>query len=133
MNPRIEGPESDERTEIDGPAAIVQALAEGRDPRTGTKLVGEGPWSSPDVIRALFLAGVALQREAPTARPRPETARPAAAGTPWTPEEDARLKREFESTTDLAGLAERHARTRGAISARLVRLGLLPPTNGRPG
>ena len=133
MNPRNEGPESERRSEIDDPAAIVQALAEGRDPQTGTKLAGEGPWSNPDVIRALFLAGAALEREARRPRHRPEAALPAAAGAPWTPDEDARLKDEFESTTDLAVLAERHARTRGAISARLVRLGLLPPTSGRPG
>ena len=60
MNPRNESPAT--RTAIDDPAAILQALAEGRDPRTGTKLAGEGVWSDPRVIRALFLACAALER-----------------------------------------------------------------------
>jgi hypothetical protein len=85
------------------------------------------------VIRALFLASTALRHDSKSGRPRPESARPAAAGAAWTPEEDARLRSEFETTTDVAGLAARHERTRGAISARLVRLGLLPATSGRPG
>ena len=135
MNPPRSAPEPTGTTEIRNPAAVVHALAEGFDPRTGEKLTGEGPWSDADVIRALFLAAEALERTVRNGRPRTVTNPPPAAGTPWTPEEDARLKSEFETTKDLAALAERHARTRGAISARLVRLGLFPAGGdpARPG
>lgn len=112
------------------PAAIVRALAEGFDPRTGEEFGGEGPWSDPTVIRALFLAARALERANRPDAGKEQAGLPPAAGKPWTAEEDARLTSEFQTTKDVVALAERHARTRGAIEARLVRLGLIAPPKG---
>ncbi|HET7453556.1 MAG TPA: hypothetical protein VFL12_12485 [Thermoanaerobaculia bacterium] len=112
---------------------IVRALAEGFDPRTGEEFAGEGPWSNPDVIRALFLAAQALERANRRDAGKAQANLPPAAGKPWTPEEDARLTSEFQTTKDFRTIAEMHQRTVGAVSARLVRLGLLPRANGRPG
>ena len=45
----------------------------------------------------------------------------------WTPEEDAKLTEEFRAGSSVAEMAQSHNRRPGAISARLVRLGLLLP------
>lgn len=49
----------------------------------------------------------------------------AKAGTTWTEEEDEALRRAFEAEVPLAELSARHERSRGAIEARPVKLGLL--------
>lgn len=107
--------------------AIVKALAEGFDPRTGEEFSGEGPWSDPKVIRALFLAARALERANRNGASKAQTDLPPAAGKSWTPDEDARLTSEFQTTNDFRAIADMHQRTVGAISARLVRLGLIAP------
>jgi len=55
----------------------------------------------------------------------PERVLPQNAGKAWTAAEDARLKSEFEHQHDIGALPHLHLRTRGSISARLVRLGLI--------
>lgn len=45
-------------------AAIIRALAEGRDPRTGQELVANDLFNDPSIIRALF-AAVAFLHPAP--------------------------------------------------------------------
>ena len=42
---------------------------------------------------------------------------------PWTEEEEKRLLEEYEAGISLPGIAEMHARTRGAIQSRLKKLG----------
>jgi hypothetical protein len=79
------------------------------------------------VIRALFRAVEALEGNGRGGVARGARNLPSAAGKPWTPEEDERLKTEFRTITDLRSLAELHARTTAAISARLVRAGLVEP------
>ena len=51
---------------------------------------------------------------------------PLRAGQPWTDEEDAKLRWRFEKGLELDDLALVHERTRGAITAELKRLGLIP-------
>jgi len=105
--------------------SILRTLAEGFDPRSGDELPGGGPFSDPEVIRAL-LAGARALEEAPDSHGSHRVL-PDAAGLPWTEEEDSRLLQEFDSgNTDLPGLSASHARTRGAIFARLRRLGREP-------
>jgi hypothetical protein len=111
--------------------AILRALAAGFDPRTGEEFQEDGAWSDPKVIRALFRAAEALEGSGRGGAARGVRNLPPAAGKPWTPEEDERLKSEFRTITELRSLAELHARTTGAISARLVRWGLIDPP-GRP-
>lgn len=98
---------------------IVQGLASGIDATTGEVLLEGGPLSQAHVIRALFLAARALeQAAAKAARPLPGQA-----GKPWSEEEDQRLATSFDAGTPVAELARIHARSRGAITSRLVRLG----------
>ncbi len=60
----------------------------------------------------------------------PAAARPRNAGRPWSPDDDAQLVRRFESGASIARLAGELERTRGSISARLVKLGKLEPPPG---
>jgi hypothetical protein len=106
-------------------AAILRTLAEGFDPHSGEELPEGGPLSNVEVVRAL-LAGARALDEALDA-PARGRALPEAAGQPWTPEEDARLIREFDAgNTGIAELSSLHERSRGAIFARLRRLGREP-------
>ena len=49
--------------------------------------------------------------------------RPESAGRRWTDEEDALLRREFDEAFSVAELAQKHGRTRNAITLRLMKLG----------
>lgn len=104
--------------------SLITALAEGLDPDTGAPLPADSVCQRPAVIRALFLAAQALSAAdaPPAARPR---ALPEQAGKPWSPAEDEALAAAFQAGSRAAELAEAHCRTRGAIAARLVRLGLI--------
>lgn len=103
--------------------AIVQDLADGLDPFTGESLPVDGPYQSPRVVRALETRLQNLRHPAPP--PDGEDGRPVSAGLPWTTAEDGRLADEFGSGLGVAEMAGRHGRTRGAITSRLVRLGLV--------
>ena len=105
---------------------ILRALADGFDPRSGEAFAEPGAWADPNVIRALFAAIAALENPAAEAS-RPRRVLPEGAGKPWTPEEDRQLATEFETEKDPNVLSELHSRTRGAINARLMRLGLISP------
>jgi len=51
--------------------------------------------------------------------------RPASAGAKWMPEEDAILCAEFDAGAAIPEMAQKHGRTSGAITSRLVTLGKL--------
>jgi len=110
--------------------AILATIADGFDPRTGEAFPRDGLWSDPAVLRALFAAVKALERP-PRVLPgeRPPRVPPGNAGVPWTPAEDEALRREYASERNILTLARSHGRSRGAIAARLDRLGLpqVPP------
>lgn len=120
---------------------ILRALADGRDPASGAPLGSESVFQRPEVIRALFAAVFALD-----AAPRDGVAVAASGkkppssgeGSAWTTEEEARLVAAFEAGTTPAKVAEAHGRTRGAITSRLKKLGLIetgdaaPPAQPRP-
>lgn len=100
---------------------ILQALAEGVDPSTGEQFTPDSPYENPTVVRALFLAIRALEgREENEQRKRNL---PESAGKPWDASEGELLCRRFDKGTSVAEMAREHKRTRGAIQARLVRLG----------
>lgn len=67
------------------------------------------------VVEALTVAMTAV-------RGRPHLA---SAGLPWTAEEEARLCAEFDAGMTVADIARQHARSRGAITSRLVKCGRL--------
>jgi DNA helicase-2/ATP-dependent DNA helicase PcrA len=57
---------------------------------------------------------------------------PARHGTAWSAEEDHRLRTLFLAGEAIAELAEAHQRKKGAISSRLIKLGLLPDEVSAP-
>lgn len=62
--------------------SIIEALANGIDPETGVVLSVQGVFSQPQVIRALFIAGKALDRL--IARENRLKTLPENAGQPWS-------------------------------------------------
>lgn len=98
---------------------LIALLADGVDPDSGELLPDEHLLNRPRVLRAMLMAAQALAHRAQAdARPAP-----AKAGAPWSDEEDQRLGEEFDQGLSLAELMKAHQRSRGAISARLARLG----------
>lgn len=113
---------------MDTPRALelLRALADGHDPFTGQSFPPGSPYQQADIVRALYCAIEALQAPAAKQKTAPDPSRPAA-GKPWTPEEEKHLRDAFASNPSIPELAAAHGRTRGAISSRLVKLGLIKP------
>ena len=107
---------------------VLEVLARGIDPETGEVLPQDSPINSPHVIRALFMAAMALE-QAGDKPVRPKAEGPGKAGKSWSPEEDQRLLAAFDAGTDVPALAKLHERTNGAIRARLIRHGRLQADN----
>lgn len=108
--------------------SIVEALAEGVDPLTGEALPDQSPYHKPSVIRALYTVAYHLRPSDDLSMSRVTS--PANAGSPWTVAEDEQLVREFERRMSIPAIAVKHQRTRGAILARLVRLGKIASRAG---
>lgn len=103
---------------------VLGLLAQGLDPKTGHLLPEDNPVHSPDVIRALNMAIMALDKTAEKPlRPKMEGA--SKAGQSWSPEEDEQLLSAFDAGSDVSALAKAHERTRGGITSRLLRHGRL--------
>ena len=98
-------------------AALLSWLADGVDPFSGEVFPPDHVLQRPQIIRALFHAILALKPA------KPATDLPAAAGKPWSKEEDGRLEQEFDAAMPIKDIAALHNRSRGAITSRLVRLG----------
>jgi len=103
---------------------IIEALADGVDPRTGEVLNPGSPIESSEVIRALHAALVAIDNEA--RRRERKSALPDNAGKAWNTEEDQALGDQFDSGRPVADIAKSLQRTRGSITSRLVTLGKVP-------
>lgn len=113
-------------TEAERAARILRALADGIDPFTGEMVDDRGPLQNPECIRALFTAVEALEGRAFNQNKRAKGNRGLTggrAGKPWNEREDGELTERFDAGWNVADLAKYHQRTRGAIRARLVRLG----------
>ncbi|MFW6127285.1 MAG: hypothetical protein ACOC6K_03630 [Thermodesulfobacteriota bacterium] len=104
---------------------IIQSLIDGVDPNTGETLPPESPYQQPQVLRALFLASKSLEES--FRRKLREKNLPSNAGKPWLAEEDKILSEGFEKGLSIDQLAEKHQRTKGAILARLSKIGKIPP------
>jgi hypothetical protein len=106
-------------------AQILRALADGVDPFTGEVVDDCGPLQNPECIRALFAAVETLEGRAADRNKRAKGNRglTGRAGKPWDEREDGELTKRFDAGWNVADLAKHHQRTRGAIQARLVRLG----------
>jgi hypothetical protein len=103
---------------------IIEALADGVDPRSGEVLNPGSPIESAEVVRALHIALTAIDHEA-RKRER-DSALPTNADRPWNNKDDQALGDLFDSGRPVADIAKTLERTRGSIASRLVRLGKAP-------
>jgi hypothetical protein len=103
---------------------IVEALADGVDPRTGEVLDPGSPIESPDVVRALHVAVTVLDREVKRRERTTET--PPNSGKSWNVHDEKALSDLFDSGVPVPQIARTFQRTQGSIAARLVRLGKIP-------
>ena len=110
----------------------LRAWADGVDPASGEALPQDHPGQRPDTLRVIFAALALLAAPVDStlrAEGRPSIAGPRNAGRAWTIEDDDALARGFDAGERIGALAARLERTRGAINARLVKLGKIeaPP------
>lgn len=103
--------------EADRAIEIVQSLADGIDPYSGERFPASSPYQQADTVRALHLALEGL------AKLKRSTARKTGPGRPWREEEEKELLRQFDDKIDVKEIAKEHERTKGAIWARLEKLG----------
>lgn len=102
---------------------LLEMLADGVNPITGEVLSDIDSCNQPDVIRALHVA--VMQLEKTEKANKRMNSLPENAGKPWTPEDDKRLAQMFEERMPKKDICSSFKRTEGAVSARLVRLGLI--------
>ena len=95
----------------------MQSLADGVDPYSGERFPSGSPYQQADTVRALHLALEGLTKL------RRSTARKTGPGRGWTENEEQELLREFDDKVDVEEIAAKHERTKGAIWARLEKLG----------
>lgn len=102
---------------------ILQALADGHDPRTGEAFPADSPCQRGDVVRALYVALESL----------PKRNRPPSHGRAWDADEDRHLEEAFKAGVSSRDLASVHGRSPASIEARLFKLGLVsaPPAGAR--
>ncbi len=110
---------------------IIQALADGIDPYTGEQFPPDSPYQRADTVRALYTILEAAEghksRRSPVGPRQIDPDKPMAGGK-WTEEEEQRLRDAYAAHKPLKEIATDHGRTPGAISSRLVRLGLIADT-----
>ena len=109
---------------------IVRALAHGIDPSTGETLPAHHLCQQPATIRALVAALVELQAGSAANPSRRNAMFGAKAGTPWDPADDEALALAFDRGDAVGKFAQDFQRSRGAINARLVRLGKIEAQPG---
>jgi len=106
---------------------LLNQLYEGMNPLTGDRLPDISPYQNPDIVRSLRLGveslTVTLKRKEKNTFPR--------TGKSWEPSEDAQLCQEFAESQSFEKMAKEHARSRGAILARLEKLGKVQRTFDR--
>ncbi len=121
---------------------IIRALADGRDPATGQPFLPDSPYQQTDTVRALFTALEALEQCPRRREAWPVDPNKPKVGSSWTPEEEQQLRDAFAAhNTQSENLpiaakeaafaawrnevAAAHGRSAGAITARLMKIGLL--------
>ena len=110
---------------------IIRSLVDGLDPHTGLKFPPDSPYQQADTVRALYVALEALDQ--PAGKPkRPADPNRPQVGRPWTPEEEQKLRDAFTTHKPIPEIAATHGRTPGAVTSRLVRLGLIQDDFSHP-
>ena len=98
---------------------LLRILADGIDPLTGELLPQSSICNQADIVRALHCVLNAVEHPS-RAKNQPENA-----GKPWDEAELDQLEKEFQAEMPISQIAKEHKRTRGAIEAKLGRLGLI--------
>lgn len=98
---------------------LLDRLYEGINPLTGERLPDTSPFQNSDIVRSLRLGIDSLK----ATLKRKERTTFARTGQPWDSSEDARVCQEFDAALPFEKIAEGHMRSRGAILARLEKLG----------
>jgi hypothetical protein len=104
---------------------VMESLANGYDPVTGQSLPIDSPLHHPQIVRALFTVTRALEAKVQSTRHRDNASGPQRAGAAWNSSEDEQLIAAFRTGDSVNRIAKAHRRSRGAIVARLVRLGYI--------
>lgn len=105
--------------DIDRAKELIRGLADGVDPLTGEVLLSSDICNKPEIIRALHTVLNHLDKEAL----QQKTPQLINAGKPWATEEDELLCQMFDAGHSIKVLCSHFKRSRGAIVARLERLG----------
>ena len=101
---------------------IVEQMIQKRQALSAETLTPKQWSQTQQIINALQLASQALQNRIKTeAR---QSSLPNNAGKSWTDEENQQIIEAFNNGESIATIAERHQRTKGAITSRLSRLGI---------
>lgn len=82
---------------------IIQALADGIDPRSGEVFAAESPYQNAQIVRALVVALRSLQERIEMENRRRSL--PGNVGKPWSVEDESLLSSEFDTGKDVAELA----------------------------
>ncbi len=101
--------------------AVVRSLANGVDPESGEIFPPDSTYQRPQIVRALYEAASALERQERFDRRRAQM--PSKTGEPWSEDEDRKLLAAFDAGRALQELAAAHERTMGAVRARLLKYG----------
>lgn len=100
---------------------IIEKLGGGINPLSDEPLTPKSLCLNDDIQRALQVAILALQARIRWIERQSQL--PANAGKPWKTEEEESLNTGFDNGDSVATLAERHQRTKGSITSRLVKMG----------
>lgn len=98
---------------------LLETLADGVNPMTGEVLPECDSCNQLEVVRALHTVLKSLESISET-RKKPQAEN---AGKPWSEEDEERLSQMFEAGYTSREICDHFGRTKGAIAARLVRLG----------
>lgn len=100
---------------------IIEKLSKGINPLSDEPLTPKSLCLNDDIQRALQVAISALQARIKWIERQAKL--PANAGKPWEIEEEERLNTGFDNGDSVDTLAERHQRTKGCITSRLIKMG----------
>ena len=98
---------------------ILEIIADGTHPNTGELLPKYDSCNQVEVVRAFHTVLKHLNAKADKVKP-PQTEN---AGKPWTKEDEEILCRMFDTGCSRKEICNHFQRSRGAIAARLVKLG----------
>ena len=102
---------------------ILKILSDGIDPITGEILPPDNVCNQGEIVRAFYT--VLNELDKPTEKRNRNT--PENTGKPWKDADEKLLCQMFDSGSSIKELSETFKRTKGSITARLIRLNKLNP------